>query len=73
VMAALAPPVAEKKDDGLNAVVDDTHELSMDALPELLEAPHMAKKLESARQLAKDNPTAVANIVRDWVNGEAAA
>ena len=45
----------------------------MDALPELLEAPHMAKKLESARQLAKDNPTAVANIVRDWVNGEAAA
>lgn len=73
VMAALAPPVIEKKDEGLDAVVDDQHELSMDALPELLEAPHMAKKLESARQLAKDNPTVVANIVRDWVNGEAAA
>ena len=73
VMAALAPPVVEAKDEGLNAVVDDQHELSMDALPELLEAPHMAKKLESARQLAKDNPTAVANIVRDWVNGEEAA
>jgi flagellar M-ring protein FliF len=73
VMAALAPPVIEAKTDTLNAVVDDQHELSMDALPELLEAPHMAKKLESARQLAKDNPTAVANIVRDWVNGESAA
>jgi flagellar M-ring protein FliF len=72
VMAALAPVVVEKE-ERLNAVVDDAQELSMDALPELLEAPHMAKKLESARQLAKDNPTAVANIVRDWVNGEAAA
>jgi flagellar M-ring protein FliF len=73
VMDALAPPVTETKDEGLNAVVDDNHELSMDSLPELLEAPHMARKLESARQLAKDNPTAVANIVRDWVNGESAA
>ena len=73
VMAAIAPPVVEDKEQQLNAVIDDAHELPMDALPELLEAPHMAKKLESARQLAKDNPTAVANIVRDWVNGEAAA
>jgi flagellar M-ring protein FliF len=73
VMAALAPPAVEPRGDGLNAVVDDANELPMDALPELLEAPHMAKKLESARQLAKDNPTVVANIVRDWVNGESAA
>jgi len=73
VMAAFAPPVVESKPEGLNAVVDDPNELSMDELPQLLEAPQMAKKLESARQLAKDNPTAVANIVRDWVNGEVAA
>lgn len=73
VMAALAPPIVEPKDEGLNAVVDDQNELPMDSLPELLEAPQMAKKLESARQLAKDNPTVVANIVRDWVNGESAA
>ncbi len=73
VMAALAPPVVETKPEALEAVVDDPQELSMDALPELLEAPQMAKKLENARQLAKDNPTAVANIVRDWVNGESAA
>ncbi len=73
VMAALAPPVVESSKEGLNAVVDDANELSMAELPQLLEAPQMAKKLESARQLAKDNPTAVANIVRDWVNGESAA
>jgi flagellar M-ring protein FliF len=73
VMAALAPPVVESREEGLNAVVDDANELSMDELPQLLEAPQMARKLESARQLAKDNPTAVANIVRDWVNGASAA
>jgi flagellar M-ring protein FliF len=73
VMAALAPPVIESREEGLNAVVDDANELSMDELPQLLEAPQMARKLESARQLAKDNPTAVANIVRDWVNGATAA
>ncbi len=73
VMAALAPPIVEEKAESLDAVIDDPQELAMDALPELLEAPQMAKKLENARQLAKDNPTAVANIVRDWVNGESAA
>jgi flagellar M-ring protein FliF len=73
VMAAIAPPVAEARDETLDAVVDDKNVLTMDALPELLEAPQMSKKLENARQLAKDNPTAVANIVRDWVNGETAA
>ena len=73
VMAALAPPVIESREEGLNAVVDDANELTMDELPQLLEAPQMARKLESARQLAKDNPSAVANIVRDWVNGASAA
>jgi flagellar M-ring protein FliF len=37
-----------------------------------LEAPRNLKKLESARQMARENPAAVANIVRGWVNGEAA-
>jgi flagellar M-ring protein FliF len=73
VMAAIAPPVVEERENALDAVVDDANELPMDALPVLLEAPQMARKLEHARQLAKDNPTAVANIVRDWVNGETAA
>jgi flagellar M-ring protein FliF len=86
LMTALAPPVdleaeaaaaaaAEAKAKGgqLDAVVEDLNELPLDAMPGLLEAPAMNKKLEQARLLAKENPTAVANIVRDWVNGESAA
>jgi flagellar M-ring protein FliF len=61
----------------LNAVVAD------DTARALLPAP--AKKgeplpptvhelrLTDARQLAKDNPMAVASIVKSWVNGEAGA
>ncbi len=71
VLFALAKPEVEKGQQ-LDAVVADADELPLDALPELLEAPQMARKIENARQLAKDNPTAVANIVRDWVNGESA-
>jgi flagellar M-ring protein FliF len=73
VMAALAKPVEVEKGQQLDAVVEEGgEEVAVDALPQMLEAPQMARKLEGARQLAKDNPTAVANIVRDWVNGEAA-
>ena len=72
VMAALAKPVEVEKAE-LDVVAGDHEEVGMDALPEILEAPQMARKLESARQLAKENPIAVANIVRDWVNGEASA
>ena len=35
-------------------------------------APKSSEHLASARQLAKENPAAVANIVRGWVSGEAA-
>ncbi|SEL45921.1 flagellar M-ring protein FliF [Roseateles sp. YR242] len=35
-----------------------------------LEAPISNDKLMRARQLAKENPVAVANIMRAWVNGE---
>ena len=31
-----------------------------------------AEALEAARALAKENPAAVANIVRGWVSGESA-
>ncbi|MCW5635801.1 MAG: flagellar M-ring protein FliF [Rubrivivax sp.] len=36
-----------------------------------LEPPAGAQRLEAARRLAKENPAAVASIVRGWVNGEA--
>jgi flagellar M-ring protein FliF len=29
--------------------------------------------MEEARKLTRDNPAAVANIVKSWINGEAAA
>ena len=63
--AALAPAPAPAPGAKLSAVVDDTQELP--ALP----APRSSQHLAGARALAKDNPAAVAGIVRGWVNGEA--
>ncbi len=72
----------EDKGRALDAVVADDEELPQlggadgegrgsGSMP-LLEAPSMARQLEGARALAKENPTAVANIVRGWVSGETA-
>jgi flagellar M-ring protein FliF len=41
------------------------------AVPQL-EAPKANERLEAARALAKQNPAAVASIVRGWVNGASA-
>jgi len=76
IRPALRPPVViENKDDKrgnqLDAVVDDNG-LPGEAMLPALEAPRENRKLDSARQLAKDNPAAVANIMREWVNGAAA-
>jgi flagellar M-ring protein FliF len=59
----------------LDAVVADDEELPELAGPGgtlALEESKVNTKLEAARILAKENPTAVANIVRGWVSGEAA-
>ena len=66
--AVLAPPVLLPGAQ-LNEVVDGA-----DALPggtPALPAPRTQEKLEAARAMAQQNPAAVANIVRGWVNGEA--
>ena len=63
---ALAPRPAPAPGAKLSAVVDDAQELP--ALP----APKSVEHLHGARAMAKDNPAAVAGIVRGWVNGEAA-
>jgi flagellar M-ring protein FliF len=65
--AALAPP--QTKGTQLDAVVDDDNLLP--GTP-ALEAPRNNTRLDQARLLAKDNPAAVANIVRGWVSGEVA-
>jgi flagellar M-ring protein FliF len=73
VRQMLAPPPAPEPGSGLNEVVDDGANLSAlegGALPQLA-APANNDRLEAARNLAKQNPAAVANIVRGWVSGEA--
>ncbi len=75
--AAATPPAAPPK--MVDAVVDGNEVLpplgegeGSAGIP-LLAAPMNSNKLEAVRQLAKDNPAAVANIVRGWVTKEAAA
>jgi flagellar M-ring protein FliF len=74
------PPTADEQQK-LNAVVDETNllpgqtveahgQLTQTGLP-ALEAPMSNDKLERARQLARDNPMAVANIMRSWMEGGA--
>jgi flagellar M-ring protein FliF len=38
----------------------------------MLTGPDNNARLEQMRKMAKDNPAAVANVVRGWVNGEPA-
>jgi flagellar M-ring protein FliF len=70
IKAAQSPKPAPR----LDTVVDDAAELpglnAAELLP-ALEAPGPDKRLEQARQLAKDNPAALANLVRGWVAKEA--
>jgi flagellar M-ring protein FliF len=67
--AAIAPrPVGGRLDE----VIEGDAALPAPGTLPALEAPRSNDKLEAARRLAKDNPAAVANIVRGWVNGEAA-
>ena len=81
IRPAMQPPVTaasedDKKDaDGkpqLSAVVDDDLALPGSDAALALEAPKPNKQLEDARALAKENPQAVANILRGWVNGDEA-
>ncbi len=64
--AMLAPPPVPAPGSRLDAVVADN-----EVLPPI-QAPRAIHQLEDARALAKQNPAAVASIVRGWVSGEAA-
>lgn len=67
-----APLPREDKPETVDEVVDDTELLpTADGMPKL-EAPVHSEKLDRARSLARDNPVAVANIVRDWMAGQTA-
>ena len=71
IKAAAPLPPAEKTET-VDEVVDDAELLpGADGMPKL-EAPLHNEKLDRARLLARDNPVAVANIVRDWMEGQTA-
>ncbi len=70
--AVLAPPPPAAPGSQLNEVVADATELQAPALQAALPAPGQTDRAEAARVMARNNPAAVANIVRGWVNGETA-
>jgi flagellar M-ring protein FliF len=73
IKAATAKPEGDEKPESVDEVVDDAELLpGADGMPRL-EAPVHNEKLDRARLLARDNPVAVANIVRDWMAGETAS
>jgi flagellar M-ring protein FliF len=65
-----ALPAPNAKGGRLNAVADDP--VPMPTVTPALAAPTSSEKLIGVRGLAKENPAAVANIVRGWVSKEAA-
>ncbi len=71
--AALTPTVPAPG-SAIDATVGDAE--SLPGLPaprmQVLEAPRDTARLDAARALAKENPAAVAHIVRGWVNGQPA-
>lgn len=68
--AAQPAPATAARGNNLNVVADEPVALP-GGTPPMLEAPRTDERLVTARQIAKDNPAAVANIVRGWVKGEA--
>ncbi|MCE4554858.1 flagellar basal-body MS-ring/collar protein FliF [Pelomonas cellulosilytica] len=69
---AAAPLPPEEKPETVDEIVDDTELLpTANGMPKL-EAPLHNEKLDRARALARENPVAVANIVRDWMAGQTA-
>ena len=67
------PPEASEAASQLDALVDDDNELpalGIDGGLPALSGPVANEKLERARLLARENPIAVANIMRNWINGE---
>ena len=71
IRPALKAAQAPKAGQRLDALVDDVQALPTLDAPAMLEAPGVDRRLEHARSLAKDNPAAMAHIVRTWVSREA--
>jgi flagellar M-ring protein FliF len=70
--AVTAPPPAPEPGAQLSEVVGDAVETQQTDKQAALQASQHQLRLDAARTMALQNPGAVANIVRGWVNGEAA-
>jgi flagellar M-ring protein FliF len=66
MLAPPPPPPAPPPGSQLDEVV------GAEPLPLMAPEPQYISKIESARAMARQNPAAVASIVRGWVNGEKA-
>lgn len=70
--ASARAPVAQL--DALESDVPERPQIaSAAATPGFQQASAAEAQLEDARKLTRDNPAAVANIIKTWINGEAAA
>ena len=67
----LAPAPARGPGSRLDEVVDGDNALPGPGTLPALSAPRQADRIEAARALARQNPAAMAQVVRGWVNGEA--
>ncbi|HET7866717.1 MAG TPA: flagellar basal-body MS-ring/collar protein FliF, partial [Burkholderiaceae bacterium] len=68
--AASAVQVGEQVDEVVDEVTELPVETAVPALPSPSEV-EAQQRIEQMRKLAKENPAAVANIVRSWVNKDA--
>jgi flagellar M-ring protein FliF len=71
VLATPAPVVGAQLDEVVDGVTALPGTVAADSVP-MLTGPDNAPRIEQMRKMAKENPAAVANVVRGWVNGEAA-
>jgi flagellar M-ring protein FliF len=77
VMAQPAPPRELERVGQVDAVEGEEPDRPLlaapgaNGAPKLIETSPADLALEDARKLTRDNPAAVANIVKAWINGEA--
>lgn len=68
-----SPAAETRKVQPLNALVDETPERPGLPMPSPQEITAEQTRMSDAKRLALENPVAVANIVKGWVNGESPA
>ncbi|MEO7852818.1 MAG: flagellar basal-body MS-ring/collar protein FliF [Rubrivivax sp.] len=71
-LKALLAPAVPAPGSQLNVVADEPGALPAPGTPAALAGPRTDERLEHARGFAKQNPQAVASIVKSWVGGEPA-